>query len=208
MLAEVLPWAPDGWIWVYFIPSSSVLCVDPDPGRWFVAESLRRSWWDLQQKGWLQSHCHQKWGKNITPSTPLSQSCTCICLHRANRDSRLLNKPALWEVWADCKTHHTNATVTVHPEWRTIALPWCAVCAPWTLHQVPRHPALGSLKFRVSTLCAPSLFPPCEPHRAVPSPPTSAPAVVWALWPNNNQQIHSFPNHSLLHHLPSTESLA
>lgn len=142
MLAEVLPWAPDGWIWVYFIPSSSVLYVDPDPGRWFVAESLRRSWWDLQQKGWLQSHCHQKWGKTITPSTPPSQSCTCICLHRANRDSRLLNKPALWEVWADCKTHHTNATVTVHPEWRTIALPWCAVC-PMNTTSGAMAPSIG-----------------------------------------------------------------
>lgn len=206
MLAEVLPWAPDGWIWVYFISSSSVLYVDPDPGRWFVAGSQRRSWWSFSRRGGCKGTATKNGEKTshraLHTSNPAPAS-ACTMLQRLKAAWKI----ALWEVWADCETHHTNTTITVHPEWYTIALPGCATC-PMNTHQVPWHPTLGSPKFRASAVCELSLFHPCDPHRAVPSLPPSGQAVVWALWPNNNQHIHGFPIHSLPHHLSSTESLA
>lgn len=109
---------------------------------------------------------------------------------------RLFEKAALREVCADCKVHHTNTAGRVHAERHAIALPGHATC-PMNAHQVPWCPALGSLKYRASAVHALALFHPCEPYRAIPSPPPSAPAVAWAPWLNDIQKIPSFHNCSL-----------
>lgn len=112
------------------------------------------------------------------------------------REPRLLEKAALREVCADYEVYHTNTAVRVHPERRAIALPGHATF-PMNTHEVLWCPALGSLKFEASAVRALALFHPCEPHRAVPGPPLSAPAVASAPWPNNSWQIPGFPNCSL-----------
>lgn len=197
MLAEVLQWAPDGWIWVYFISSSSVLYVDPDPGRWFITGSLRKSRGGSSGRGGCRGTATKNGEKNpshraLCPGNPAPASARTA----PQRDPRLFEKAALREVCADCKVHHTNTDGRVHAERHAIALPGHATC-PMNAHQVPWGPALGSLKYRTSVVHALALFHPCEPHRVIPSPPPSAPAVAWAPWPNDIQKIPSFHNCSL-----------
>lgn len=97
MLAEVLQWAPDGWIWVYFISSSSILYMEPDPRRWFIAGSLRSSWWGSSGRGDCRGTATKNGEKAMAPSAPPWTSCTCLCLcHTAETQScseKLLQGP-------------------------------------------------------------------------------------------------------------------
>lgn len=111
MLAEVLQWAPDGWIWVYFISSSSILYMELDLGRWFIARSLRRSWWGSGGRGDCRATAPKVWKKPwhqvLHPGHPAPAS-ICATLQR---DSRLLGKASSGDVCTDWERHHTNASM-------------------------------------------------------------------------------------------------
>lgn len=181
MLAEVLQWAPDGWIWVYFISSSSVLYMDLDLGSWFIAGSLTRSWWGSSGRSDCRGTTTENVEKAMAPSAPSWPSCTCLCLCQGCSEKLLQGTFTLTFVRG----------ITPTPPGGTV---WSAMPEPCPSGNLPRHwqQVLWCQPWEVSSLGKHSSHPRGL-HRDIPGPSLSAPAVSLSLWPNESQQILGFP---------------
>lgn len=156
MLAEVLQWAPDGWIWVYFISSSSVLCMEPDLGRWFIAGSLRRSWWGSSGRSDCRGTDTENVEKAMAPSAPPWTSFTCLCLCHTAERPKAAWKTSSGDVCTDCEGHHTNISMRDCLECHVRAL--LIRHPPQEMAPGAVVPALGSLKLGASAVYAPEDF--------------------------------------------------
>lgn len=129
--------------------------MEPDLGRWFIAGSLRRSWWGSGGRGDCRGTAPKVWKKPwhqvLHPGRP-APACICATLQR---DSRLLGKASSGDVCTDCEGHHTNTSMRDCLGHHARALP---------ARQPPQEPApgavvpvLGSPKLEASAVHAPEV---------------------------------------------------